>query len=76
MHIEIGQLNLYQHGTVGNVTASGVEDVLVNEADGASATCWIPVLVDNIDGTPVDDGVLAHDAGGAGACICYLSAGE
>jgi hypothetical protein len=47
------------------VTASGVEDVPVNKAAGATATCWIPVLVDDVDGTPVNDGLLVHDAGGA-----------
>jgi hypothetical protein len=38
---------------------------LVNKADGASATCSILVLVDNVDGTSVDNGILANNAGGA-----------
>jgi hypothetical protein len=55
--VETGEV-LGDDWTVGNVTASGVEEVA-----GATATCWIPVLVDDVDG--MNDGLLVHDAGGA-----------
>ena len=47
--VETGEV-LGDDGTVVNVAASSVEDALVNEADGASATCWISVFVNDVDG--------------------------